>query len=335
MTTRIQGKPNPIFIGQHPSVMGVRRIVAKAAKVGFPVLITGETGTGKELLAREVHQASSRASGPFVVVDCGILAREVARSELFGHVRGAFTGAVESKDGLVEEARGGTLFLDEVGELTEPLQRHLLRLVQEGEYRSVGSGEVRQADVRVIAATHRDLEAGVEEGWFREDLFYRLNVLRIQVPPLRDRITDLTLLIEHFTKKLQRDGFNIRPFSVEARAVLERYSWPGNVRELAHVIVRAFILAEGNRIRVEDLPEALGCALQSDNPDEFYQLSYKEARKRNADLFVREYLHRALLSCEGNVTYAAKRSGIGRQYFQLRMAEHGLQAGQYRRRKYY
>ena len=186
------------MVGVHPAFGAVRRLARRAGESELPVLVTGESGTGKELIAREVHDRSPRAAAPFVVVDCGILAKEMGRSELFGHVRGAFTGATESRPGLVGVARGGTLFFDEVGELDEPLQRQLLRLIQEGEYRMVGDHRWKRAGVRVVAATNRDLKKGVEAGRFRDDLYFRLRVIQLHLPALRERRSDIPLLIAHF-----------------------------------------------------------------------------------------------------------------------------------------
>lgn len=319
---------NSPTVGRHPTVLEVQNLARRAARCHLPVLITGETGTGKELLARTVHVQSPRSDGPFVVVDCGVLSRDVARSELFGHLRGSFTGAFENRCGLVKEARGGTLFLDEVGDLPGDLQPHLLRLLQEGEFRPVGDSRIHRADVRLVAATHRELKQQVLERRFREDLFYRLNVIHLHLPPLRDRRSDIPLLIEHFVAKSQENGLRIRPLSPEVWMLLEGYDWPGNVRELAHVISRALLLAEGEQVYPSDLPPHIQASGTSEA--DLYELSYKEARRLSLDRFTREYLHRALLRTGGNVSQAARESGIGRQYFQIRMAEHGFRADRYR-----
>lgn len=319
---------NSPTVGRHPTVLEVQNLAHRAARCHLPVLITGETGTGKELLARAIHAQSPRSDGPFVVVDCGVLSRDVARSELFGHLRGSFTGAFENRCGLVKEARGGTLFLDEVGDLPGDLQPHLLRLLQEGEFRPVGDSRIHRADVRLVTATHRDLKQQVLEGRFREDLFYRLDVIHLHLPPLRDRRSDIPLLIEHFVAKSQENGLRIRPLSPEVRMLLEGYDWPGNVRELTHVISRALLLAEGEQVYPGDLPPHIQASGTSEA--DLYELSYKEARRLSLDRFTREYLHRALLRTGGNVSQAARESGIGRQYFQVRMAEQGFRADRYR-----
>jgi len=229
--------------------------VARIARAGQNVLITGESGTGKELVARRLHSASPQKDQPFVVVHCGAVPRQLIESELFGHKKGAFTGADQNRPGLFEAADGGTLFLDEVGELPLELQPALLRAVQFGEIRPVGSDQVRHVDVRLVAATHRDLRAKVAEGSFREDLYYRLAVLEIAVPPLRDRSDDIAVLARSFAaREAQRAG---RPFELDELAVarLLRHGWPGNVRELENAIVRLSVLVDGPRITVADVEE--------------------------------------------------------------------------------
>ena len=318
------------MVGVHPAFGEVRMLARRAGASELPVLVTGESGTGKELIAREVHDRSPRFGAPFVVVDCGMLAREMGRSELFGHVRGAFTGATESRPGLVGVARGGTLFFDEVGELDEPLQRQLLRLIQEGEYRTVGDHRWKRAGVRVVAATNRDLKQGVEAGRFRNDLYYRLRVIQLHLPALRERRSDIPLLVAHFLDQFGDVGKAARGISPETGAMLEGYDWPGNIRELAHTIAGALALTDGDAITPDDLPSEVQDAEM--RPDRgIYGLPYKDARRVCMDRFTQEYLHRALVKTGGNVSRAAQKSGIGRQYFQLRMSEHGMNAAQYRK----
>lgn len=321
------------MVGVHPAFGAVRRLARRAGESELPVLVTGESGTGKELIAREVHDRSPRAGAPFVVVDCGILAKEMGRSELFGHVRGAFTGATESRPGLVGVARGGTLFFDEVGELDEPLQRQLLRLIQEGEYRTVGDHRWKRAGVRVVAATNRDLKKGVEAGRFRDDLYFRLRVIQLHLPALRERRSDIPLLVAHFLDRFAGVGRAACGISPETCALLEGYDWPGNIRELAHTIAGALALTAGNVITPDDLPsEVQDAEISADRG--IYSLPYKDARRICMDRFTKEYLHRALVGTDGNVSRAARKSGIGRQYFQHRMSEHGMTAAQYKRRLY-
>ena len=316
------------MIGCHPTILNVYRLARKYSSHSLPVLITGETGTGKELLARYLHVQSPFGRRPFVTVDCGILSREMARSELFGYVRGAFTGAYSTRSGLIEAASGGTLFLDEIGELDANLQLHLLRLIQEGEFRPVGANQSKRVDFRLIAATNRNLRKRVERGEFREDLYFRLCVVHLHIPPLRERRTDIPILIEHFLREIEIQPK--RPFTPEAMSILQNYLWPGNVRELINVVSSTQAISEGELVNQEDLPGYLQARQAS--PD-FFDLPYKEARQCCNRKFDREYMHRALVNSGGNVTQAATKSGIGRQYFQVRMSEHGLKASQYRSRK--
>jgi DNA-binding NtrC family response regulator len=238
-------------VGQSPQVCQVRRLIEKAARSRSPVLLLGESGTGKEVVARAIHQANP--AGPFVPIDCGALVGPLLESELFGHVRGAFTGASEAKKGLIEMADGGTVFFDEIGDLPLEMQVKLLRLLQEHDFRPVGALQRRRVDIRVIAATHRDLEREVARGAFRQDLFYRLNVLRIHLPALRERKQDIPLLIGCF---VEHSGRRYR-ISREALEVMLAYSWPGNVRELQNAIESMTALHSGPVLHVPDLPTHL------------------------------------------------------------------------------
>lgn len=241
------------LIGRSPLMDGVRRLIEKAARNRLPVLLSGESGTGKEVVARFVHDANPR--GQFVTIDCGSLVGTLMESELFGHVKGAFTNAVENKKGLVEAADGGTAFFDEIGDLPLEMQVKLLRLIQEREFRPVGSTTWKKVDLRIIAATHRDLKAEVAAGRFRLDLFYRLNVFSIRLPPLRDRKEDIPVLLEHF---LQQAGDlpHFRP-GPELMDALLNYNWPGNVRELRHCIERCAAMNSDGSAQVLDLPSPL------------------------------------------------------------------------------
>jgi len=246
------------MIGESPRMRELQRLLARVAATDATVLLRGESGTGKEVAARAIHRGSPRAGKAFVAVNCATLSETLLQSELFGHERGAFTGAVERKIGRIEIAQGGTLFLDEIGEIPSALQARLLRVLQEREFERVGGTRPIKADVRVIAATNRDLEKGIREGSFREDLFYRLNVIAVTLPTLRERREDVPLLASHFATLFGRKvGRRMAGFTVEARACLLRYDWPGNVRELANAVERAVVLGEGELIRPEDLPETL------------------------------------------------------------------------------
>lgn len=250
--------PRPDFSSEDPAMKGIIDVVERAANTRATILLLGENGTGKSQLARHAHSLSSVADGPFITVNCPSLSRELLESELFGHVQGAFTGAVKDKWGKVEAARGGTLFLDEIGELPAELQPKLLRLLQERAYERVGDTRTRTADVRVIAATNRDLGAAVKAGTFREDLFYRLNVITVTVPPLRERPADLARLAKSFLHYFAEDsGRPVQKFSPEAWAKVRAHPWPGNLRELRNVIERAVILSRGEQIEIGDFPGEL------------------------------------------------------------------------------
>jgi two-component system, NtrC family, response regulator HydG len=250
-----RSRPSEDILGATPRMQRILRLVEKIAPTDSPVLITGESGTGKELVARSIHYQSRRADRPFLAVNCGALPESLVESELFGHARGAFTGAAHEKRGLFEEADQGTLFLDEIGELPPSVQVKLLRVLQQGEVRRVGANQPRLVDVRVIAATNKDLAVALRSGEFREDLYYRLNVFQIDLPPLRERREDIPILALYFlTRYAHRLGKELHEFSPEAQAVLLRYDYPGNVRELENAVQRAATLADGPQVEARDLP---------------------------------------------------------------------------------
>jgi len=308
------------IISESPAMQAVLKIAAKVAASDVSVLIRGESGTGKEILARAIHKSSKRSENPLVPVNCGAIPENLLESELFGHKKGAFTGAVENRIGLFETANRGTMFLDEVGELPLPLQVKLLRVLQDGEFNAVGESQSRKVDVRVIAATNRDLEAALENGAFRSDLYYRLNVVPIQIPPLRERREDIPPLIEHFLAGFQTGG---EPIEIDAgaREALARYDWPGNVRELENAIEHAVVLCESGKITLEDLPLAVRespkagggveTGLESD------RLTLEEMEKR--------FIQAALKKTEGNQTRAARLLGITRRTLGYRMKKYGLE----------
>jgi two-component system response regulator AtoC len=243
------------LIGKSPTIVEVYKTLARAAMSSSTVLVIGESGTGKELVARAIHDNSPRRTKRFVAVNCGALAENLLESELFGHVKGAFTGAVSDKRGLFEDANGGTLFLDEIGDITLALQIKLLRVLQENEFKPVGSNDTRKSDVRVIAATHRDLDALVRTGKFREDLYYRLKVIQIDLPPLRDRMEDLPDLVGHFLARYaEKNKKGVSHVSDEAMRLLKIYPWPGNIRELEHAIERAVAMTNTSVLFPEDFP---------------------------------------------------------------------------------
>jgi two-component system response regulator AtoC len=308
---------------------GMKAAVELAERVAqhpTTVLITGESGTGKELIARLVHQASGRADGPFVPVNCGAIPENLLESELFGHVKGSFTGATRDRAGLFEEAQGGTLLLDEIGELPQALQVKLLRVLQEGEVRRVGESKAKQLDVRILAATARDLEADVQEGEFRSDLYYRINVVRIHLPPLRHRVDDVPVLLQHFVSLFNESlGLDIEGFAPEAVKMLTSYSWPGNIRELENVVERAMVLADDSSIGAEDLPEAvrdpkgsLKAATGSLSSDEL------SVKKRTWEL-EKHLIGRALEVTGGNRTRAAELLDLSYRALLYKIRDYGLE----------
>jgi transcriptional regulator with GAF, ATPase, and Fis domain len=280
---RIEAALESDLVGESPRMREVHRLLARVAASDSTVLLRGESGTGKEVAARTLHRGSPRARKPFVAINCATLSPTLLESELFGHERGAFTGAVERRAGKLEAADGGTLFLDEVGEIPLPLQARLLRVLQEREFERLGSTRPLKVDVRLIAATNRDLEKAIREGTFREDLFYRLNVISLSLPPLRERREDIPLLASHFAALFSRRlGRRVAGFTPEARACLLRYAWPGNVRELANAVERAIVLGEGDLIRPEDLPETVleAAPAERNAPIGKYHESVNDFKKR-------------------------------------------------------
>ena len=307
---RLEASHDSDLIGESPRMMEVWRLLGRAAPTEATVLIRGESGTGKEIAARTLHRRSGRARRPFVAINCATLSETLLESELFGHERGAFTGAVDRKTGKLEAADSGTLFLDEVGELPLPLQARLLRVLQEREFERVGSIRTIRVDVRILAATNRDLEKAMREGAFRDDLYYRLNVISITLPPLRERREDVPLLASHFAAHFSRKlGRRTAGFTPEARECLLRYDWPGNVRELANAVERALVLGEDDLIRPEDLPEAVleaAPSLEGDAPVPRYHDALNEVKKR--------LILDAVEQAGGNVTRAAERLGLHPNY---------------------
>lgn len=292
------------ILAKSASMQAIFRTIAKIADYKTTVLVTGESGVGKELVARAIHHRSSRKTGPFVPVNCGAIPENLLESELFGHKKGAFTDAVADRRGLFEEADGGSLFLDEIGELPLSLQVKLLRVLEDEKIRRLGDARDLQVDVRIVAATHRDLLAETKAGRFREDLFYRLNVLPIHVPPLRERPEDIPLLVDHFiTRNNARLHTEIRGLDGECRRLLYEYAWPGNVRELENTIERAMVLSEGQQLTATDLPERIR---EARDPVQL-QLSSGELSVKKTMRVIEEILiRRALQKTKGNRTRAAE-----------------------------
>jgi len=293
-----------------------------AANSEATILIQGESGTGKEIVANHIHYQSPRADGPFVKVNCAAIPETLLEDELFGHIKGAFTGAIGPREGRFERANGGTIFLDEIGEVLPQLQVKLLRILQEREFERLGSSETIPVDVRVITATHHDLEQRVAEGAFREDLFYRINVIPLRIPPLRERRDDVLLLANHFLDRAARKNRRaIRRITPAAENALEEYDWPGNVRELENTIERAVVMSRDEEIGIEDLSFVRGKVGESDRRrvlDEFLN------SRLSLDELERTYIQRGLERAEGNQSRAAKMLGVSRRTLQYRAEKHGL-----------
>lgn len=305
-----------VLIGRSEAMSQVVRLIQKAAPTDSTVLITGETGVGKEVVARAIHHLSRRSSRRFVTVDCGTLVESLFESELFGHVRGAFTGASETAIGKCELAEGGTLFLDEIANVSVNMQARLLRAVQEREISPVGSSSRKKIDVRIVSATNRDLQAGVRSGAFREDLYYRLNVIHIPVPPLRQRLEDIPSLVDHYLRRLAADrGKPAVTPSDEAMRLLKRYEWPGNVRELINALEYATVTSDGRMIAPSDLPTTLSSAVPPGTA--------APSGGRLA-LVEKNEIISALERFDGNKTRAAEHLGINRKTLREKMQKYGI-----------
>ncbi len=321
------------LVGRSPAMQEVYKLIERAASLDITVLLTGESGTGKELAARAIHYESSRKGSRFVGVNCGALPGELVESELFGHARGAFTGAAAAKPGLFEEAHGGSIFLDEIGDLPLAVQVKLNRALQEKEVRRVGENTPVPVDARVIAATHRDLKADAQIGRFREDLFYRLNVFPIRLPALRERREDIAFLADNFLEKYGRAHQRpIEGFEPEVLRALAAYNWPGNVRELENAIERAVAVAAGSQVTLADLPPELHQPQGGPLPaDLIARLPYREAVDLARDRASREYLITLLKEFRGNVTRAAERAGMERESLHRLLKRYGIRSDDYKR----
>jgi DNA-binding NtrC family response regulator len=328
-----QGRRYTEIIGRGQRMIELQQIIGKVADAPSTVLVQGESGTGKELVATALHEKSSRRERPFIKINCAAIPRELVEAELFGFEKGAFTGAVQSKPGRFELADGGTLFLDEIGEIPLEMQVKLLRAIQESEFERVGGVKTTRVEVRLIAATSRDLTREIAAGRFREDLFYRLNVVPIFLPPLRERREDIPLLVEHFRQKYNaRLKKNVGTIEDDALAALAAYSWPGNIRELENVLERTILFAEGVAIRAADLPASLRQSAPS--PDEAHGAPgvvpssppgpLKEIVKGQVQAIERDLIVRGLEVTGSNVTRTAKLLKISRKSLQMKMKEFGL-----------
>ncbi|NLI80594.1 MAG: sigma-54-dependent Fis family transcriptional regulator [Deltaproteobacteria bacterium] len=337
LATKSQARPElrdgfGTMVGRSEKINEIYRLILNLRNSSATVMIQGESGTGKELIARMIHQNSRRREKPFVAVNCGAIPAALVESELFGHERGAFTGAVCQKKGRFEVAHGGTLFLDEIGELGKDLQVKLLRVLQEREFQRVGGNRTLKADVRIIAATSQDLKSCMQAGDFREDLYYRLNVVPIEAPPLRDRREDIPLLLDHFFKKISRSmGCPEPSISPEARRAMIRYSYPGNVRELANIVERLLVTCPDGKIRLGDLPREMqeDDRREGQSPEMLRELPDAGVPLREVE---RELILKTLERASGNKRAAAEMLGITRRLLYLRLMEYGLVQGKNRHR---
>jgi two-component system response regulator HydG len=334
----IDDASDQLLVGTSAAMRKLRAALDRLASQDVSILIRGESGTGKELVARALHERGGRRKRRFVALNCGAIPESLIDSELFGHTKGAFTGASADRQGVFVEADGGTLFLDEIGDMPTAVQARLLRVLQEGEVRPVGGSGVRTVDVRVIAATHVDLTAAVEHGRFRQDLFYRLNVVVLNVPPLRDRLEDLPILAAHFLRK--HAGVMPMSLSPDALDVMTSYSWPGNVRELENAVMHAIALHQGDVILPESLPATIMArgngrltatipVTGADGSDD--QLPpLTEAKRRASAVFEKNYLTLAMERAKGSISEAARLAGLDRTNFRRLLQRHGIDATQFK-----
>lgn len=311
------------MVGKSDEINHIHMLINKAARTNSKVLIEGENGTGKELVARAIHHQSNRAYGPFIAVNCAAIPENLIESELFGHKKGSFTGAISDKSGRFQVADGGTIFLDEIGDMSLMTQAKVLRTLEEGTIEAVGSNDIIPIDVRVIAATNKDLQIEMETGHFREDLYFRLNVLNIKVPSLRERKEDIPILIDHFIQMFcYEHGVRIKQVQQKALERLLSYNWPGNVRELKNVIEKIVILIEANEVRLKDIENVMKGHFRRTG-DVAADLSYKEAKES----FERQFIHEKLITHGWNITKAAESMQIPRTYLHKKLNKLGIKHG--------
>lgn len=322
------------LIGESSSINTIRHLIAQVANTKANVLILGESGTGKELIAQLVHQSSDRLQAPFIAVNCAAIPEDLLESELFGHEKGAFTGAHSSRQGRFELAVGGTIFLDEIGDMPLSMQAKLLRVLQERQFERVGGSKAIEVDVRVIAATNKNLEAGIEAGTFREDLYYRLNVFPIAIPPLRERKEDIVLLLNYFLAQFQARENTKVILSEAAEQKLMAYTWPGNIRELANISERLVILCSGKTIEVNDLPEEVNkvsenssTSMYRDDKNMTILIAPPFNLKEHIVNLELNYIQQALAHSKGVVSHAAKHLGLQRTTLVEKMKKYGIVRG--------
>ena len=315
----------PVLTGESQAIKEVRDLILRVAPTDATILIQGESGVGKEVAARMIHRFSHRERGPFVEVNCAAIPETLIESELFGHEKGAFTGATQARKGKFDQAHHGTLFLDEVGDMSLSAQAKVLRVLQEKRFQRVGGDRLIEVDVRIIAATNKDLKEEIEAGRFREDLYFRLNVVPITIPPLRERPEDIPLLVEEFLDELSRhSGLGRKTLAPEVLEVLKRYPWPGNVRELKNLIERLVIVSLGEEITLNDLPRELLEYAEKPPEEELPPWFEADSFKKARELFEREYLRRKLEEFGGNISRMAEAIGLRRSYLHRKLKALGL-----------
>ena len=315
------------ILGQSAAMRKVFDLIEKVSQSDITVLIQGESGTGKELVAREIHHRSSRLRKPFITMNCAALPENLIESELFGHEKGAFTGAVKQRKGKFELAHEGTIFLDEIGDMSVNTQAKVLRVLQEKKFERLGGSETLEVDARIISATHKDLLAEMERANFRQDLYYRLKVIDIVIPPLRERREDIPVLVDHYIREFAaRHNKTVEGFQPDAMKQIMEFHWPGNVRQLVNILERAVVLASRPVLRIEDLPEDLNLRSSFNEGflDELMHLPFKQAKERITTHFMKEYLTRKLRDNEGNISHTAAELGIHRQSLQMMLRRLGI-----------
>ena len=315
------------IIGDSESTKNMMKMISKVTQTDAPVFLRGESGTGKSLIAETIHSHSNRKKGPFLTINCPAIPINLLESELFGHEKGSFTGAIRTKEGKFEVANGGTVFLDEIADLPMDLQVKILRVIQNKEFERVGGVKTIKTDVRIIVATNKNVEKAVKDGSFREDLFYRLNVLPIYIPSLRDRKDDIPMLVKHFFDlHTKREGKKFNPLSKEIIEMLQRYPWPGNIRELENIVERAIILGKEPELRIHDFPENLG---QKNFIEERTYNDGNNEKTANGPLSLKDMEYQkmvnALKECSGNISKAAKILNVSRDTLYRRMKKHGIE----------
>jgi two-component system response regulator AtoC/two-component system nitrogen regulation response regulator NtrX len=317
------------ILGQSAPMRKVFDMIEKVSQSDITVLIQGESGTGKELVAREIHNRSSRARKPFITMNCAALPENLIESELFGHEKGAFTGAVKQRKGKFELAHEGTIFLDEIGDMSLNTQAKVLRVLQEKKFERLGGSETLEVDVRIISATHKDLMSEMEKENFRQDLYYRLKVIDVLLPPLRERREDIPVLVEHYIREFSaRHNKKVEGIDSDSLKQMMDFHWPGNIRQLVNILERAVVLASGPVVKKEDLPEDLNLRSRFSESflDELMHLPFKQAKERIATHFMKEYLTRKLHDNEGNISHTAAELGIHRQSLQMMLRRLGINA---------